>query len=335
MMINIKRIFKNLLEKKDLNDSEASKLVQLIFNNKLSEIEISSILTLLYLKEEGFDEIFSFVEYLRKKSESISLKGELMDTCGTGGDNKNSFNFSTATSILLSACNVKIVKHGNRSITSKSGSFDVLESLGVNINLNKEAQKKFFKKNNICFLFAPNFHNSLKSVSSIRQKLPFRTIFNLLGPLLNPCKLKYQLLGVSKKQNLITHAKCLSKIKIKSAWVVFNINGYDELTTTSPNIILEVKNGKISKEKKIHPNDLGFQVRKEEELRGGTGQENAYMMKRLFEGETGAIRDNVLLNTSAGLLISNKVKNLKEGIELSKKIIDSGKASKKLEELVR
>ena len=334
-MISIKKIFKNLLGKKDLNYSEASKLVQLIFGNKLSEVEISSILTLLYIKGERFDEIYSFVEYLKKKCVSIPIKGDLMDTCGTGGDNKNSFNFSTATSILLSACDVKIVKHGNRSVTSKSGSFDVLESLGIDINLNLKDQQKFFKKNNICFLFAPNFHSSLKLISPIRQRLPFRTIFNLLGPLLNPCKLKYQLLGVSNKQNLITHAKCLSKIKIKSAWVVFNLNGYDELTTTSPNIITEIKNGKIFKERKIHPNDLGFKVRNEEELHGGTGKENAYMMKRLFEGETGAIRDNVLLNTSAGLLICEKVKNLNEGIELATRIIDSGKALKKLEEIIK
>ncbi len=330
----MKKIFDNLLNRRDLDLKQSKELVESIFYERISEIEISSILTLLNVKLESGEEILSFVNFLRKKCIKFPLKGDFMDTCGTGGDNKNSFNISTATSILLSACDVKIIKHGNRSVTSKSGSFDVLEALGININLNINQQKEFLKKNGICFLFAPKFHESLKKVAHIRSKLPFRTIFNLLGPLLNPSKLKYQLLGVSKKENLKTHSLCLSKMQITKAWVVYNLDGYDEITTTSPNKIMEVKAGKVSSEKVLNPSDFGFKICNENDLKGGSPEENAFIMKRLFEGETGAIRDNVIFNTAAALLISEKVKNLNDGIEFAKKNIDNGKAFKKLEGLI-
>ena len=257
-----------------------------------------------------------------------------MDTCGTGGDNKGTFNFSTATSILLSTFNIKISKHGNRSVTSKSGSFDVLESLGIDISSELSHIKKNLKANNICFLFAPNFHNSLKYVAEVRKSLPFKTIFNLLGPLLNPLKLNYQLLGVSNYENLLTHAKCLSKMNLKKAWVVFGEKGYDELTTTSKNYIIEVKKNKISKVRTLDPKKIGFKIRKQNELKGGTPQENAFIMKRLFEGESGAIRDNVILNTAAGLFICDKVKNIKEGVSKATINIDNGLGLKKLNSLI-
>ena len=257
-----------------------------------------------------------------------------MDTCGTGGDNKGSFNFSTATSILLSTFDIKISKHGNRSVTSKSGSFDVLESLGVNISSELSHIKKNLKTNGICFLFAPNFHGSLKQVVEVRKSLPFKTIFNLLGPLLNPLKLHYQLLGVSNYENLLTHAKCLSKMNLKKSWVVFGEKGYDELTTTSKNYIIEVKKNNLSKVKILDPKEIGFKIRKENELKGGTPEENAFIMRRLFEGESGAIRDNVILNTAAGLVICYKVKNIKEGISKATINIENGLGLKKLNSLI-
>tara|TARA_B100000989_G_scaffold226118_1_gene173321 strand:+ start:419 stop:1426 length:1008 start_codon:yes stop_codon:yes gene_type:complete len=334
-MIEIKDLFKKLEKLENLNSSESDFLVDSIFKKKIEDSAIGSILTFLKLKSESFEEIFSFQNYLKKKCKKFNFGNQIMDTCGTGGDNKQSFNFSTAVAILLSACDVKIVKHGNRSITSKSGSFDVLESLGVDINLKPEKIEKFFQKHGICFLFAPNFHSTLKEVAPIRKNLPFKTIFNLLGPLLNPCKLTYQILGVSNKKNLFTHAKCLREINIKKAWVVHNHDGYDEMTTTSSNSIIEISKNKVSKEIIINPNELGFETRNQNELNGGSSHENAFLMKRLFDGETGAIRDNVLLNAGAALLISEKVTSLKNGIELAKKNIDNGKASKKLEEITK
>ena len=330
----MKKVFNNLLDGKDLSLSEASFLVESIFNSNISNVQLSSILTLLHKKKESFNEIYAFTNYLKKKCKKINIAGEFMDTCGTGGDNKGSFNFSTATSILLSTFNIKISKHGNRSVTSNSGSFDVLESLGINISSELTHIKKTLRNNGICFLFAPNFHGSLKQVAEVRKSLPFKTIFNLLGPLLNPLKLHYQLLGVSNHENLLTHAKCLSKMNLKKSWVVFGEMGYDELTTTSKNYIIEVKKNKISKVKILDPKEIGLKRRKEDELKGGTPEENAFMMRRLFEGESGAIRDNVILNTAAGLLICNKVKNIKEGISKATINIDNGQGLKKLNSLI-
>ncbi len=328
-MNKINHIFEKLC-KESLIQSECDFIAKKIINGDLSDIQIASILTLLYKKGESFEEIFSFIKYLKLKMIKTSLQGEIMDTCGTGGDNKNSFNLSTATSILLSSCNVKIAKHGNRSVTSKSGSFDVLEALGIKINLNEKKNKDFFKKHNICFLFAPLFHPTLKNFRAIRKSLPFRTIFNLLGPLLNPVKLSYQILGVSDDKYLETHAKCISKQKLKNAWVVYNTNGYDELTTVSKNLFIEIKNGKIKKRQVLDPKDLGFKYRNENELRGGSALENSFLMRRIFEGETGALRDNLLLNSAAALLIHNKVKTMKEGIKFAENKIDSGEVLNKL-----
>ena len=330
----MKKIFNSLLDEKDLSLSEASLLVESIFNSNISNIQLSSILTLLHKKKESFNEIYAFANFLKKKCKKINISGEFMDTCGTGGDNKGSFNFSTATSILLSTFNIKISKHGNRSVTSKSGSFDVLESLGIDISSKSSHIKKNLETNNICFLFAPNFHNSLKHVAEVRKSLPFKTIFNLLGPLLNPLKLSYQLLGVSNYDNLLTHAKCLSKMNLKKAWVVFGEKGYDELTTTSKNYIIEVKKNKISKVKTLDPKEIGFKIRKQNDLKGGTPQENAFIMRRLFEGESGAIRDNVILNAAAGLFICDKVKNIREGVSKATINIDNGLGLKKLNSLI-
>jgi len=327
-------IINKILKNSQLSQSESDYISQGVLEEKFDEYQIVSLLSFLFKKGESFEEIYAFVKILRKKMIKISLPGQIMDTCGTGGDHKNSFNFSTATSIVLSACNVKIAKHGNRSVTSKSGSFDVLESLGIKIDLNERDTVKFFKKNGICFLFAPKYHSILKNVAKIRKSLPFRTIFNLLGPLLNPVKLNYQIIGVSDEKNLETHAKCLSMLKLKKAWVVFNTDGYDELTSTSNNLYIEIKDGIISKKKKLDPKEFGFKVRQENELKGGSARENAFIMKRTFEGETGAIRDNIVLNSAAGLLISEKVKTLNQGIKVVESKIDNGLVLNKLLSLI-
>ena len=333
-MNSIKKIFHKLLKKKNLDVYESEELFELIIEKKLNSIEISSILSLLASKEETFDEIYGASLVLKNKAKRIKLPSGLIDTCGTGGDNKGSFNISTATAILSSACGLKVAKHGNKSITSKSGSSDILLALGINIDASEKEILNIYKQCNICFLFAPNFHPALRNVSEIRQTLPFKTIFNLLGPLLNPSKLSFQLLGVGQRNNLFTHSKCLAKNGLESAWVVNNDNGYDELTTTSSNTIIKVKNKKTSNPIKLLPQDLDFDVCNQQEICGGSPEENAYLMHRLFDGETGAIRDNVLLNTAACLMISEKVKNWREGIDLATKNIDNFSAKKKLEHII-
>lgn len=332
-MINLHKIFEKLFNNKFLTKKESFVFFESVFNKDLDFNQISSFLTLLKHNGETFENIIGLVDALKKRAKKIKISKELIDTCGTGGDNKGSYNISTATAILSATCNLKVAKHGNRSVTSKSGSSDLLESLGININLSEEEQKRYFRKNNICFLFAPIYHKSIKEVMEVRNSLPFRTIFNLVGPLLNPTDLDYQLLGVGDKKNLQTHSVFLKQSKIKTGWVVHNINGFDELTTTGTNLIYKIKNNKISKLTKLCPRDIGFKISNQSDLKGGTPKENAYITHRLFEGETGAIRDSVVLNTAACLLISNKVKSLKDGKLLAEKNIDNFSAKKKLEEL--
>ena len=335
MSKEINLILQKLIKSLDLNHLESDLLVKKIFKKEIDDCCLSSILTLLFIKGESYEEIKSFVFYLKNKATKIRINDDFMDTCGTGGDNKNSFNFSTATSIVLSSFDVKIVKHGNRSVTSKSGSFDVLESLGIKLFDNPSKVQNFFKKHGICFLFAPFFHPILAEVSHVRKSLLFRTIFNLLGPLLNPANPSFQIIGVSDEKNLQTHSKCLRDLKVKKAWVVHNSNGYDELTTLSENKFIEVTKNGISKVKILDPSKFGFKKCSENELRGGDANENAFLMKRVFEGETGPIRDNVVLNSAVGLVISNKAKNIHEGIEMVNYNINNGLVIKKLNSLVR
>ena len=333
-MEKISKIYRKIISGEQLSVADSYKIFNAIFEDKISLQEICAILTILSFRGESYQEILGVSKVLIKRSKKISLNKQLIDTCGTGGDNKNSFNISTATAILLSACNVMVSKHGNRSVTSKSGSIDVLEALGIKILEKNNEIKKFFTKHNICFLFAPYFHDSLKKVSDIRKKLKFRTIFNLLGPLLNPSRPCFQLIGVSESKFLKTHALCLSEMNIREGWVVNNSRGYDELTTTSTNFVVKVKNGKISKKIPLSPDDIGLKLCHENELKGGDAKENAFLMHRLFDGETGPIRDNVLLNSAACLMISGKVQNLKEGLDTAAKNIDNYHAKKKLEEIV-
>lgn len=332
-MKNLNNIEEKLFKGGNLSIKESELLFEKIFDGTFNKNKISSILTILSFRGESYEEIYGAVKFLEKKSKKINLNGKLVDTCGTGGDNKKSFNFSTASAILAAACGLKVAKHGNRSVTSKSGSIDILEALGIKIcHTNKEI-KRMFDKCNIGFLFAPVFHKSLAKVSIIRKNLNFRTIFNLLGPLLNPAKINYQLLGVTERKFLKTHSNCISKMNLEESWVVHNLDGYDELTTTSTNLVIKVKKKKIFKITKINPSDIGFKTCKQSDLLGGDSKENAFIMHRLFEGETGPIRDNVILNTSACLLMSGKVKSLEEGVILASSTIDNFKAKKKLEEL--
>ena len=236
---------------------------------------------------------------------------------------------------MLSSFNVKVVKHGNRSITSKSGSFDVIEALGIKLLDNPSTIKKYFEKNGICFLFAPFFHPILADVAPIRKSLFFRTIFNLLGPLLNPSTPQYQVIGVSNEKNLETHSKCLRDFNIKKAWVVHNFNGYDELTTVSKNKVVEINNNRISEIQIIDPKALGFKKHSEKELLGGNAEENAFVMKKVFQGETGPIKDNIVLNAAAGLVITNNASNIKEAIEMVYYNISNGIVIKKLNSLIK
>ena len=255
--------------------------------------------------------------------------------CGTGGDSLNTFNISTASSIVVAAAGAMVAKHGNRSVSSRSGSADVLEALGVKIDLEPELVRRCIEKVGIGFLFAPIFHDAMRHAASPRREIGIRTIFNILGPLTNPAPIDVQVIGVFSPDLTEKIANVLKRIGIKEAMVVSGLDGMDEVSICAPTVISHLKDGEI-KTFEITPDQFGIKRASIEEIRGGDARDNAEIIRRIFEGdERGAKRDAVILNSSLGLVVSGKARDIREGIEMAKEVIDRGNAMKKLEELIR
>ena len=326
--------FQKVYNKKNLSLLEARNAFEIIMSGKASNIEIAAFLVALSYKGVSENELLSAVKVLRSKSLKINTQENVIDTCGTGGDKKNTLNISTATAILASACNIKIAKHGNKSVSSKSGSSEVLEKLGVNINTPIKNSEKLLKNINLCFLMAPLYHKAMKNVAEVRKILKIPTIFNILGPLLNPAEAKLQLIGVYSKSWMLPIAKCLKSLNVKKAWVVHGQDGLDEITTTTKTDVIEVANKKIRKFQ-INPIKLNLRKAQLENIKGKTALYNATQIKLLFENKNKNIyfEEIVLLNTAAVLVISDKCSSLKDGIILAKKHLYNGDALKKLMDL--
>ena len=259
---------KSIKDLSDLKLSESENAFDQILTQKISEDKIIDFLISLSKKGESVDEIYGAVISIKKKANIIEGFSNSFDTCGTGGDGSKTFNISTITAIITAASDVCVAKHGNKAVSSLTGSADVLSELGININLDKNKIIDCLKKINLCFLFAPNFHPILKNVADIRKKIGKRTIFNILGPLLSPVECKKQIMGVYDPNILLKVAEVLKKLKTENSWVVSGNNEYDELTITGVNYIVEIKNNQI-KEFEINPNDLGMGKSDKEELIGG------------------------------------------------------------------
>ncbi len=326
--------FQKVFNKIDLTEQEAIKAFNLIMSGKVSNIEISGFLVALSSKGIKHNELLSAVKVLRSKCLKIKTSGSIVDTCGTGGDKKNTLNISTATAILAASCGVKIAKHGNKSVSSKSGSSDVLEKLGVNVNAPRKNVERSLEQINLCFLMAPLYHKAMKNVSEVRSKLKIPTIFNLLGPLLNPAGANLQLIGVYSKDWLIPLARCMKALKVKKAWIVHGQDGLDEITTTTKTDVVEVKNNKI-RSFVIDPSRLKLKKAQISNLQGKNAMYNANQINLLFTRKNKNIffEEIVLLNTAAILVISGKCKNLDQGIKHAKENLDNGNAFKKLIEL--
>ncbi len=329
----ITEALKKVIEFKDLDEKEAEEVMKEIMSGNAKPTQIAAILTALRMKGETINEITAFAKVMREFSLKINPDvPKLLDTCGTGGDNLNTFNISTATAFVVSAY-VPVAKHGNKAVSSKSGSADVLEALGVNLNIPIERVKESIEKIGIGFLFAPNFHPAMKYATPVRRELGIRTVFNVLGPLTNPANANYQLMGVYDEKLTEKLAYVLKNLGLKGALVVHG-SGMDEITTIGKTKISELKNGEV-KSYYIEPEDFGIKRAKLEDIRGGNAEENAKIIRAIFEGEeVGAKRDIVVLNSAFALYIAEKVKNVEEGIKLAEKSIDSGKALKKLEDLI-
>jgi len=325
---------KSVKDFSDLSADEAEKAFDQILTQEIKENKIIDFLTSLSKKGESVDEIFGAVQSIKKKAKIIKGFKDSFDTCGTGGDGSKTFNISTTNAFVIAASGICVAKHGNKAVSSQTGSADVLSELGININLKEKKIINCLKKINLCFLFAPNFHPILKNVADIRKKIGKRTIFNILGPLLSPVECKKQIIGVYHQKLLIKVATVLKKLGSSFAWVVSGNKEYDELTTTGMNYIVETNQGSI-KEFDMDPTELGLEKSEKKDLIGGDSKKNAEIIKGILSGDLlGSKKNIVLLNSASALYINGKAKTIKDGIEIANEIIESGKALKKLDELI-
>lgn len=324
-----------VIENIDLTEEEMIKAMNIIMEGKAVNSQISALLVGLRMKGETIDEIVGSAKVMRTKALTVNFNAEhVIDTCGTGGDGANTFNISTAAAFVAAGAGVTVLKHGNRSVSSRCGSADVLEKLGVNIKLKPIEVEKCVKKINIGFMFAPIFHKAMQHAVQTRKELRIRTIFNLLGPLTNPACVQGQIIGVFDKSLTEVIAKSLNKLGVNRALVVHGLDGLDEITVTTKTKVSELKNNEI-KTYYINPSEYGISLVKREELVGGNCEENAEIILNILKGKKSAKRDIVLLNSGAAIYISKKAETLEEGIEMAKKIIDNGTALEKLNSLIK
>ncbi len=334
----IKSFISRLVNGDDLTELEMEKVMSLIMEGRITPAQIASFITALRIKGETVEEILGAAKAMRKKVLLLNIKHKnipLLDTCGTGGDAYNTFNISTTCAFIVSAAGVKVAKHGNRAVSSKCGSADVLEALGIKVDLAPDIVKKCIEVLNIGFIFAPIFHRAMKYVAGPRKEIGIRTIFNILGPLTNPAKADIQLLGVFSVDLTEKIAYVLMKLGLKKAFVVCGLDGMDEISICAPTRISYFKGNSIETFE-ITPEQFGIKRVSPDEIRGGDPNNNAEIIKRVLSGkEKGPKRDIVLINSAAALLVAGRVDNLNEGIKKAEEIIDSGLAIKKLKELIK
>lgn len=318
---------------KNLSSFEMQAVMEEIAQGKAQTESIVPFLIALSNKGETVEELSAAVSVMRRHAIKIEVDEDIiLDTCGTGGDKKGTFNVSTAVAFVASGCGITVAKHGNRSVSSASGSADILEALGVNINLNKEQIKRCLETAQIAFLFAPSLHPAMKYAIPARKQIGKRTIFNVLGPLINPALATHQLIGVFDKDLTDKMAQVLKNLRTVHALVVAGMDGLDEVTIADKTLVADLVKGKI-KNYEISPQDFGLKIASLEEIRGGTAQENAKILINILEGGSGPCRDMVLLNAGCAVYAADKTATIKEGIELARVSIDSGKAREKLEML--
>jgi anthranilate phosphoribosyltransferase len=317
------QILKKLKNKENLSYEESKKAFSIIMEGKASDNQIYDFLTLLSEKGEVSDEIAGGVYVLRDKSKRVNVQN-CVDTCGTGGDGKNTLNISTATALLLASMGIKVAKHGNKAVSSKCGSGDVLEALKIKINLEPKDIEEQINKNNFGFMFAPNYHSAMKYVGPTRKKIGKKTIFNMIGPLSSPALVERQVVGVFDKKLLKTFANGLKNLNIRFAWIVNSEDGLDEISPYAKTNVMQLKDNKIS-EITIDPKELNVNADKFENLLGDDAKFNADKMIDIFKGEDNDFSKAVCLNCAAGLIVSEKFSNFEDAYNNAREHILSGK----------
>lgn len=324
-----------LVEGASLTRGEASAVMAQIMEGKASQAQIGSLVTALRMKGETIEEVTGFAQTMRRYASLVQTESaNLLDTCGTGGDGAHTFNISTASALVAAAGGIRVAKHGNRAASSKSGSADVLEALGVNIALDHRQAAQCLDKLGICFMFAQIYHQSMKHAAGPRREVGIRTVFNLLGPLTNPAGADRQLLGVFDQNKTELMAHVLRELGVARGMVVASLDGLDEISISAPTRITELKNGIVSTYE-LTPDDLGLRASGIEAIAGGDAAENAELILSVLRGQKGAYRDVVLANAGACFYVSERCTTLQEGVKLAADAIDSGRAYNKLQELIQ
>ena len=330
----IKEAILSLSKKQDLTYKTAEAVMHEIMTGEASPVQMSAYLTALSLKGETTDEITASAFGMRSHCVRLLHDVDALEIVGTGGDHANTFNISTTAAIITAAAGVPVAKHGNRSASSQCGAADVLEALGVNINIPPEKSSELLQKIGICFLFAQNYHIAMKYVAPIRRELAIRTVFNILGPLTNPAGAKMELMGVYDRELVEPLAQVLNNLGVKNAMVVYGEDGLDEISLSAPTFVCEVKNGWV-RSYTITPEQFGFERCQKDDLRGGLPVKNAEILKAVLAGEKGPKRNAAVLNAAAALFITGKYESIEEAAMLAGSVIDSGKAYEKLDEFIR
>ena len=330
----IKEAIISLSNKQDLSYETAEAVMHEIMTGEATPVQMSAYLTALSLKGETTDEITASAFGMRSHCVRLLHDVDALEIVGTGGDHSNTFNISTTASIIAAAAGIPVAKHGNRSASSKCGAADVLEALGVNINIPPEKSAQLLERIGICFMFAQNYHIAMKFVAPIRRELGIRTVFNIIGPLTNPAGAKMELMGVYDRELVEPLAQVLCNLGVKNAMVVHGADGLDEISLCAPTFVCEVKDGWV-RSYTITPEQFGLERCEKEDLKGGGPRENAEILKTLLAGEGGAKRNAALLNAAAAMFITGRFESIEAALTVANDVLDNGKALRKLDDFIR
>ena len=331
----IREAIDTLVSGSSLTFEQTAGVMEEIMSGEATPAQIAAFVTALRIKGETVEEIAGLASVMRAKAIPVVVTPPVVDTCGTGGDNCSSINISTAAAFVAAGAGLKVAKHGNRAMTSHCGSADVLEALGVKIELGAEAVAKCLETVGIGFMFAPIFHPAMKHAAVPRREIGIRTVFNILGPLTNPARAESQVIGVPSEELGGKIASVLHRLGTKHSLVVHGLDGMDEISISGKSLVWEVSEDKISSPYEVSPRYFDFKSAHLAEVRGGTPEENADILRRVLNGERGSWRDVVVMNAAAALLAGNRASDLKEGARLAEEVIDNGQALEKLEGLVK
>jgi len=331
----IKEAIETVVNSRSLTFKEAAAVMEEIMSGEATPAQFAAFITALRIKGETIDEIAGLASIMQAKATPVQLTPPVVDTCGTGGDGLCSFNISTTAAFIVAGAGLKVAKHGNRAMSSHCGSADVLEALGVRIELGAEAVAQCLEIVGIGFMFAPVFHPAMKYATAPRREIGIRTVFNILGPLTNPAKAKFQVIGVPSKELGEKIAFVLHRLGTEHSLVVHGVDGMDEISIRRKSLVWDVNQHRVLPPYEVSPDDFGFMKASMTQIKGGTARQNAKILRGILSGEVGARRNIVIMNAAAALVAGNQASDLKEGASIAEQTLDSGKALAKLDELIK